>query len=56
MIAMDEAPTKEEALGIASRYLSAQEAGDWVRDYLGDNSLLVRMRPEKWLSTDHGKG
>jgi len=55
VVALDEAPTEEQALGIASRYLPAEEAARWVEDYLGENSLLARMRPEKWLSTDYSK-
>lgn len=55
VVALDEAPTEEQALGIAGRYLSAEEAARWVKDNLGENSLLVRMRPEKWLSTDYSK-
>lgn len=55
VIAMDEKPTEQQALGVAGRYLPAQEAASWVRDNLGENSLFVRMRPEKWLSTDYSK-
>ncbi|WP_252441230.1 pyridoxamine 5'-phosphate oxidase [Pseudonocardia humida] len=55
IVAIDGAPTEEQALGIAGRYLPADEAAAWVRDNLGDSSLLVRMRPEKWLSTDYAK-
>ncbi len=55
VVAMDEAPTEEQALRIASRYMPAEEAARWVQDYLGENSLLVRMRPEKWLSADYNK-
>lgn len=55
VVALDEVPTEEQALGIAGRYLSAEEAARWVKDSLGENSLLVRMRPEKWLSTDYSK-
>ena len=52
---IDRAPTEEEALHIAGRYMPADEAARWVQDNLGANSLLVRMRPEKWLSADYGK-
>jgi hypothetical protein len=55
VIAMDQAPTKEQALRIAGRYLPAEDAAHWVTDNLGESSLLVRMRPEKWLSTDYSK-
>ena len=52
---IDRAPTREEALAVAGRYLPADEAARWVEGNLGERSLLVRMRPEKWLSTDFGK-
>lgn len=55
VIALDEPPTEEQALGIARRYLPADDAARWVKDNLGPGSLLVRMRPEKWLSTDYSK-
>lgn len=55
VITLDQAPTEEQALGITSRYLPAADAARWVKDNLGPNSLLVRMRPEKWLSTDYSK-
>ena len=55
VIAIDEEPTAEQALRIAGRYLPADDAAKWVTDNLGASSLLVRMRPEKWLSTDYSK-
>jgi nitroimidazol reductase NimA-like FMN-containing flavoprotein (pyridoxamine 5'-phosphate oxidase superfamily) len=55
VVAMDERPTREEALAITARYLPADEAAQWVEDNLGAGSLLVRMRPEKWLSSDYSK-
>lgn len=51
----DEAPTREQALRIAGRYLSEEGAREFLEASLGEDSLLVRMRPEKWLSTDHSK-
>ena len=55
MVEIDRAPTEDEALAITARYLPADEATQGVKDNLGAESLLVRMRPEKWLSTDYGK-
>jgi hypothetical protein len=55
VIALDQPPTTEQALGIMGRYLPAEDAARWVKEHLGANSLLVRMRPEKWLSTDYSK-
>lgn len=55
VVEIDRAPTEEEALGITRRYLPADDAAQWVKDNLSADSLLVVMRPEKWLSTDYGK-
>ncbi|WP_191245737.1 pyridoxamine 5'-phosphate oxidase family protein [Amycolatopsis deserti] len=55
VVANDEPPTREEALGIASRYLPEPDARNYVDGALGENSLLVRVRPEKWLSNDQSK-
>ncbi|MBB5850398.1 pyridoxamine 5'-phosphate oxidase family protein [Amycolatopsis umgeniensis] len=48
-------PTREQALKIARRYLPEAEATKYVDGALSDNSVLVRVRPEKWLSNDQGK-
>lgn len=55
VVAMVEPPTREQAERIAGRYLAGDEAKEYVDGALGDHSLLVRMRPEKWLSNDHSK-
>jgi nitroimidazol reductase NimA-like FMN-containing flavoprotein (pyridoxamine 5'-phosphate oxidase superfamily) len=55
VVANDEPPTREQALAIASRYLPRDEAVAYVDGALGAGSLLVRMRPERWLSTDYAK-
>ena len=55
VVANDEPPTREQALAIASRYLPRDEAVAYVDGALGAASVLVRMRPERWLSTDYGK-
>lgn len=55
VVAMDSPPTRDQAERIAGRYLPAGEAKDYVDGALGDHSVLVRMRPEKWLSNDQSK-
>ncbi|WP_040405835.1 pyridoxamine 5'-phosphate oxidase [Amycolatopsis nigrescens] len=52
VVAADGPPTEEQALKIAGRYLSPSQAANYVRGALGERSLLIRMRPEKWLSND----
>lgn len=55
VISLDQAPTEERALAIAGRYLPAEDAAGWVKNELGASSVLVRMRPENWLSADYSK-
>ncbi|HEV7976944.1 pyridoxamine 5'-phosphate oxidase family protein [Amycolatopsis sp.] len=55
VVASDGPPTLEQALRIARRYLPEEHAKEYVAGALSENSLLVRMRPEKWLSNDQSK-
>jgi nitroimidazol reductase NimA-like FMN-containing flavoprotein (pyridoxamine 5'-phosphate oxidase superfamily) len=56
VVADGEPPTKEQALKIAKRYASSDEDAEaYVGSALGERSILVRMRPEKWLSNDQSK-
>ncbi|MEV7554472.1 pyridoxamine 5'-phosphate oxidase family protein [Amycolatopsis sp. NPDC089917] len=55
VVANDAPPTREQALKIAHRYLPEDEGTKYVDGALSDNSVLVRVRPEKWLSNDQGK-
>jgi nitroimidazol reductase NimA-like FMN-containing flavoprotein (pyridoxamine 5'-phosphate oxidase superfamily) len=48
-------PTREQALKIARRYESEDDAVAYVNSALDDAAILVRMRPQKWLSTDYSK-
>jgi PPOX class probable F420-dependent enzyme len=56
VVANDEPPTREQALRIAGRYWPADQATAYVDSALGERSVLVRVRPEKWLSNDQSKG
>lgn len=40
---------------IAVRYLGEEEGEQYVQDTLGDEELLVRMKPERWSTADYGK-
>ncbi|BBG00258.1 MULTISPECIES: pyridoxamine 5'-phosphate oxidase family protein [Pseudonocardia] len=53
--AADRAPTRAEATAIAGRYLPDGEAAAFVGDGPDADSVLVRMRPERWLSNDQSK-
>jgi PPOX class probable F420-dependent enzyme len=56
VVANDEPPTREQALRIAGRYWPTDQATAYVDSALGERSVLVRVRPEKWLSNDQSKG
>ncbi|MCX4091499.1 pyridoxamine 5'-phosphate oxidase family protein [Nocardia sp. alder85J] len=45
----------ETARGIADRYLGEQAGAAFLAENLGPESLIIRMRPEHWLSTDYSK-
>ncbi|NDL57270.1 pyridoxamine 5'-phosphate oxidase [Phytoactinopolyspora mesophila] len=55
VVSNGEAPTRQQALAITRRYLPDDEAVAYVDGSLGEVSILVRMRPEKWLSNDQSK-
>jgi PPOX class probable F420-dependent enzyme len=40
---------------IAIRYLGEAEGNKFTDENLGSNSVIIRMRPERWLSTDYSK-
>jgi hypothetical protein len=48
-------PSRDQALAITRRYLPEAEAVAYVDGSLGEKSILVRMRPQKWLSNDQSK-
>lgn len=54
-VASIERPTRDEAIAITRRYVPEPGATAYVDTALGDDSVLVRVRPEKWLSNDQGK-
>ncbi|WP_133116288.1 hypothetical protein [Amycolatopsis antarctica] len=51
----DETPAPEVELAIASRYLPADEAAEFLRSVEGNRHVLIRMRPQRWLSQDQSK-
>ncbi|HEY2060206.1 MAG TPA: pyridoxamine 5'-phosphate oxidase family protein [Amycolatopsis sp.] len=55
VVAASEAPTDAEAFRIAARYSPDDEARAFVDGRLNEGSVLIRVRPEKWLSSDHSK-
>jgi PPOX class probable F420-dependent enzyme len=41
---------------IAIRYLGDQDGNAFADQNFDDGSVIIRMRPEKWLTTDYSKG
>jgi PPOX class probable F420-dependent enzyme len=50
-----EAADRDTALSIAVRYLGEEEGSAFTEQYLTSNSVLIRMRPQRWLSLDYSK-
>ncbi|MEV0292700.1 hypothetical protein [Nocardia sp. NPDC050710] len=50
-----EPATLETVRPIAVRYLGEQEGAVFAEQNTGEQSILIRMRPERWLSTDYSK-
>ncbi|MDG4663819.1 pyridoxamine 5'-phosphate oxidase family protein [Mycobacterium sp. 236(2023)] len=44
-----------EVRAIAVRYLGEQEGGAFADQNLTPSSVVIRMRPKRWLSTDYSK-
>lgn len=44
-----------EVRAIAVRYLGEQDGGQFTDQNLTPTSVLIRMRPQRWLSTDYSK-
>ena len=47
----------DEAIGlaIAVRYLGEEDGRAFAEQSLNPNSVIIRMRPERWLSSDYSK-
>jgi nitroimidazol reductase NimA-like FMN-containing flavoprotein (pyridoxamine 5'-phosphate oxidase superfamily) len=52
--AVDEA-SDAEARAIAIRYLGEEAGNAFADEHLTDDSVIIRMRPQQWLSTDYSK-
>lgn len=44
-----------EVRAIAVRYLGEQDGGQFTEQNLTPTSVVIRMRPQRWLSTDYSK-
>ncbi len=54
-VVADGPPSRAEAVAIAGRYLSPVDAEGYVDSALGEGSVLVLMRPQRWLSNDQSR-
>ncbi len=46
---------RDESLPMAVRYLGEQMGAEYARTSAGEDSIVVRLRPERWLAVDYGK-
>ncbi|GAB3478134.1 hypothetical protein FB471_5510 [Amycolatopsis cihanbeyliensis] len=53
VVAFEEGPSFERTAAIAARYLPREQAERFVSQIPSEGQVIVRMRPEKWLSTDY---
>ena len=44
-----------EVRALAVRYLGAEAGGQFADENLTPSSVVIRMRPQRWLSTDYSK-
>ncbi len=56
VVAIDPCDVARDLLPLAERYLGPEGGKRYVADVgTGENSVIVRMRPERWSSADYGK-
>ncbi len=49
-------PATPDIVGaLAVRYLGPEAGAEFAAQNLGPDSIVIRMRPERWLSTDYSK-
>jgi len=47
--------SEDDRLDIATRYLGAELGADYVAATASHDSVLVRLRPDRWRTTDYAK-
>ncbi len=53
--AISKSDVERDARSLAHRYLGRELGDQYVESQTGGESILVRIRPERWLSVDYGK-
>lgn len=51
----DDSPTIDDVRGFARRYLPLDQADAFTEQSFNDRAVLIRMRPQHWLTVDYGK-
>jgi hypothetical protein len=47
--------SQAERLALARRYLGPERGDAFIAATPGGNDVMIRMTPERWLTTDYGK-
>lgn len=55
IVSMEDADHENNLRPIARRYLGKKEGDEYVQETIGEEVLLIRMKPEKWSTADYGK-
>jgi len=55
VVSIDES-TEDDLLAMAVRYLGETGGQQYIENSNGSGSVLVRVKPERWLAVDYGKG
>jgi len=55
VVSIDES-TEDDLLAMAVRYLGETGGQQYTKNSNGSGGVLVRVKPERWLAVDYGKG
>jgi hypothetical protein len=59
VVAIEPIQLERDLRPLVNRYLGAEEGTDFIEELGGDSAgtgdILVRMKPERWLSEDYSK-
>jgi nitroimidazol reductase NimA-like FMN-containing flavoprotein (pyridoxamine 5'-phosphate oxidase superfamily) len=55
IVAREPAQTERDILPMAKRYLGSEMGTAYAAGSSADGSVLIKMKPEKWLSVDYNK-
>ena len=55
VISRDPSEIERDVRPMAIRYLGTQTGNNYADNSSAENGVLIRMKPEKWLTVDYGK-